>query len=249
MDKSTLKDLILLFICTCFNGVFFNTGFLFTYSISYIKVFHPEYPVYLLFSVFLSMDAGLMIMSSIFPKIISWVSINNSFRIFAVLIALTSVVLIYWTSLLGMYVGYFLVGFSHRLMTMNLIYILNYKYKEQAVKFTGFVFTGTSICLGWGYIFSKIMNPANEPKTRKFVLPDGGFEHFFSETVSLRFPRMIGIYSACNVLVAVVISFFMSLPEKSHRAEDAENEVDLDSSFIECMSGTSETKKNAESIL
>jgi hypothetical protein len=128
-------------------------------------------------------------------------------------------------NLFGLYFGHFIFGLSHQLMIMTIIYFLNKKFSNDVVRYTGYVFTGSAVCLLWGYIFSKTVNPFNENKTRKFVLDDNNVEYAFSLNVSKRFPYLCLIYGLSNFVVITIISFIISdIPiSKKENENDSES--------------------------
>lgn len=206
------KEILLLFVCACFNGIFFNFGFFYSYNVSYVKLFHPEYPIYLIYTVIIPMDLGLMCMNLVFPKVVRSIGIKNCFFGYALSILLEMVVFVFAPNLLGLYLAYFLLGFAHQFMVMNILYILNVKFPDRLVKFTGYVFSGTAVSLMWGFVFTYIVNPANEEKSVEFLLPTGDKDFTFSETVSLRFPSLCAVYGLSNIIVPCVISNYLDFP-------------------------------------
>jgi hypothetical protein len=107
------------------------------------------------------------------------------------------------------------MGFCHQFMIMNILFILNTKYQENLVKFTGYVFSGTAVSLFWGFVFTLIVNPGNEPKSVEFRLPSGDVEFSFSKEVSLRFPLLCWAYGFVNIVVPCTISFCIHISEDS----------------------------------
>jgi hypothetical protein len=125
-------------------------------------------------------------------------------------VALEMIVSVLFTHLIGVYLSYILMGVGHQLMVMNIIYYLNVRFKENLVRYTGYVFTGTAISFLWGLVFSKIVNPMNIEKTVEFILPSGDIEHTFPPEVSMRFPYLCFVYGVSNLIVSFLISFFIS---------------------------------------
>ena len=217
---SDTKDLSLLFLAACFNAVFFSFGFFYTYNITYVKVFHPEYPVHLIYTVIIPLNITVMIMNAVYPYLVAFAGIRNCFRLFGILVSLQMIFAVYWPSLAGLYVSHFFFGAAHQLMVMNIIFYINVRFKSNLVRYTGYVFTGTAVSFLWGPVFSKIVNPNNEPKSVKFVLPSGDVEHTFSKEVSLRFPLLCLTYAVCNVIVSFFISFCISPIESNLSATE-----------------------------
>ena len=236
---STTRELLLLFICCCFNGVFFNIGFFYSYNVSYVKVFYPQYPIYLIYTVIIPMDLGIMLMNAVYPRIIPAIGVNNAFRLFGVLVCVKTFFYIMFPHLVGLYFSYLLLGGSYQLMAMNIIYILNKKYKDNLVRYTGYVFTGTAVALVWGLVFTRIMNPDNEAKTVEFVLENGDKEHTFSREISMRFPYLCVIYAVCNLVVSWVISFLVEFEEVSGFDGNEDSKItDLEDDNVSVLSAS-----------
>ena len=206
---SNFKNLLLLFLCACCNGLYFNYGVFFTFIISYFKIFHPESPICIIYTVIIPLNIGVILSSALFPKTVSKIGIKNCLVLYLILANMSLIVFVYITNLLGLYLGHLLMGSSHQLMMMTIIYYINRKYPSNVVQYTGYVFTGTAVCLFWGYIFSKIMNPENQPKTRKFELKGNNVEYAFSIEISKRFPYFCVVYAISNVIFILIIRFLI----------------------------------------
>lgn len=210
----------MLFICCCLNGMYFNYAFLFTYHISFIKQFHIEYPIYLIYSVVVSFNLGLIFTSYCFLPSMNFFRFPNMLRIYALAVFASMCLFAYFSHIIWLYFMYFCLGICHQLMVMNLIFILNVKFKRHLVTYTAIVFTGSSICLVWGYVFTLIMNPSNAPKKMSFTLADGVVENYFDWSVGRNFPVMCMTYGTVNLLAVFLISFFVQIPEKLYAAEE-----------------------------
>ena len=88
------KDLFLLFIGACINAAYFNFGFFYSYNISYVKVFHPQYPIYLIYLVLIPLNLGLILMNAIFPKLIKIFQVQTCFKIYGVAVSVEMLVLV-----------------------------------------------------------------------------------------------------------------------------------------------------------
>ena len=135
------------------------------------------------------------------------------------------------------------MGLAHQLMIMTIMFILNQKYPDKLVKYTGFVFTGTAVSYAWGYVFTKVNNPTNEEKTVEYFLPNGDTEHTFSKEVSLRFVYLCLVYGLTNVVVSFGISLFIrvssQLEEGFSDGNNPENSIKHNENFCLFKYGSS----------
>ena len=181
---SDFKDLFLLFICAFSNGIYFAYGFIIIYHISFIKHFHP-YTIAQIYASVIGLDIGLVGSGMVFPSIVKAIGISNCFRLFSVICSCVMAIFIYCSNIWLVTIGYLLFGFCHQLISMSIIYCLNMKFKENLVKYTGYVFTGTSAsCIFWGGLTSVVVNPYNKEKTKVQILDDGNIERYFDYDVS-----------------------------------------------------------------
>ena len=208
---SDFKDLFLLFICAFSNGFYFCHGFTITYHISYIKHFH-SYTIAKIFSTVIFLDIGLLFSGIIFPQSVKKIGLNNCFRFYSIVCALVMLIFIYFTNIWMVSLGYFLIGYCHQLINMSIIYSLNMKFKDNLVKYTGYVFTGTSAsCIFWAYLTYRIINPNNQVKTETQILSGGEIEKYFSYDIAVNLQTFFFIYGLVNVICPLITSIFFSL--------------------------------------
>lgn len=217
---SDLWDLFLLFICAVSNGIYFAYGFIISYHISYIKHFYP-YTIAQIYATVVALDIGLVISGFCYFRLIKAIGINNGFRLYAVLCSLVMVIFVYFPHIFWTSVGYFFIGFSHQLNNMNINYCLNLKFKANLVKYTGYVFTGTSVsCIMWGILSFFVVNPGNEPKTQTQVLSGGEVEQFFDFGVAGNMKTFFLIYALVNFVCPMFTSVFFKVEQPGEGTED-----------------------------
>ena len=221
---SDLRDIIVLLVCCICDGLYFNYGFLFTYHISYVKSFHIDYSISLIYTVIIPVNLGLMFTAYYFQPLVKRLQVKTCLRLYAVSIFVNMILFCVFTNIVWLYISYFLLGALHQLLVMVLIYVLNVKYKHKLVKYTGYVFTGSSVTLIWGYIFSVIMNPNNVEKKMTYILPNGNLEIFFDWSISKNFTSMCMLYGLTNLIVVNAASFLIDIPQ--HLIDEYESKDD-----------------------
>ena len=208
------KDLLLFFLCMSGNVIYFSYGFFFSYHVGYVKHFH-EYSIATIFSTVFLMDFGLMFANAIFPRMFRAIGINNCFRMYGVACSLAMAVYSLFTHFVWLCAGSLLVGFSTQLIILSVNYCLSAKYYSRLVRYTGYVFTGTSVAnVLCGLATALVINPENRPRTMKSLLPNGQTEAYFDYSVTVHTPRFFALYAAYNALFSFMTAALFELGDK-----------------------------------
>ena len=232
--KFPWKDISVLFLCTMTNGLYFINGFLFIYHFSFVKAVHPEYPASSFMAASISMDLGIIFGNAAFEKLVNVIRVRGCLLLYGGMVLLCMFVFGSWTHFAWLYFGYFVAGVAHQLLTITIIYFLSAKYKEDLVRFTGFIFTGSSatFCF-WGYVISALLNPDNLSETESYTFPNGAVEMYFPVEVTRNFPKFCKLYSAIALVVSALACCFLSTENKSLvkpiSEDSSQSDVDLDS--------------------
>ena len=191
-------------------------GVVLPYHTAYIKNDNPTYSNALIYSTLVFMDLGLFFANQLLQFLEKCMGILNLIRLCGVLVFLSMLIFINFTNIYMVFLGFFLVGITHQTTTFIGVFILTVKYKPMLVKYTGIVFSGSSIAyLFWGVLSKIVSNPNNYNQTEHHMTTDGIEESFFPQVVAERFPIFCWIYGMSNLIIAMIISFFIKMDDQT----------------------------------
>lgn len=209
--SATVITLLSLAIFMSMDAIYTAFSFFENYQASYVKEVHPEYSEAIIYTSALFMDVGLIVANSVVKKIIYTIGVRKTIILNGVIVLFFMSLMVWVREIWAVYLGYGLSGFTHQMSTFAVLFILTEKYKENLVKYTGYVFTGTSVAfLVWGFLSKLIINPNNLPQTRIEKTPNG-IEKFYGVEVTSKVPVFFYLYGIVNLVVAVLVAWVLSL--------------------------------------
>lgn len=215
--SKTVITLISLTIFVSMDAIYGAFSFFENYQASYLKEVHPEYNEAIIYTAALFMDVGLVLANMVAKKIIFIAGIKKTIALNGLIVFLTMALMVQVREIWAVYLGYGLAGFTHQLTTFAVLFILTSKYKKNLVKFTGYVFTGSSLAfLMWGLASKFVINP-NNLKQDRVQMTSSGEEKFFGPEVTRRVPVFFYLYGLTNLVVAVLVSIVLRLVEGTEK--------------------------------
>ena len=211
--SSTTITLLSLAIFMSMDAIYTAFSFFENYQASYIKELHPSYSEAVIYTSALFMDIGLVLANGVVKKIIFYIGVKKTIILNGVIVLFYMWLMVTVRDIWAVYLGYGLSGFTHQMSTFAVLFLLTEKYQDNLVKYTGYVFTGTSIAfLVWGLLSKMIINPDNLPQSRVEVTPNGA-EKFYGHEVTSKVPIFFYLYGFTNLVVAILVAWVLKLVE------------------------------------
>lgn len=225
MQIKKIIELILLLIYVSLDGIYYSYTFFYNYHCSYVRQVHPQYSETILYVCTLSLYIGVVSTNFIIPHMLRSFGIYRVIQINGLVIALSMTIMVYCKNIFFMYLAYFLSGSGHQIVTYTVIMVISTKFPNNKVRFTGYVFSGSSIAfLIWSLLSNRIVNPLNIPQTETAMTPDG-MQPYFPEEVTKNYPKLCFIYGLTNVVFCTLISWLLPLFDNSESQDsDLSNE-------------------------
>ena len=207
---SEVKDLIALFCLISMLGIYSAYGFLINYHSAYIKLDYPQYSKQFVYTSTILLETGIVVCNYFLMNLITRFGISKTIQIGGNLAMFTSILMIFSTHIFGVYLIYFLFGCVHQIFTFTTVFYLGLRYDKKLIKYTGYVFTGSSMAyLLWSISMALIMNPDNFGETRQ-IASGSLVENIFPSQVTDRFPIFCGIFGITNLVTAFLVSWTIS---------------------------------------
>jgi MFS family permease len=208
-----MKDLIGLFWLIATQGIYSAYGLFINYHIAYIKQDHPSYSKQLIYTTVILLDLGMVFSNYFIMNLISKFGIRTTLQIGGNISMLASILAIFFTNIFVTYFVYLLFGGVYQIFTFSTLFYLGLKYEKDLVKYSGYIFTGSSMSyLIFGYGSSLIMNYQNFEESKLIVSGDLQ-EYVFPDQVSNRFPIFLGINGLVTIMAAFVTSWILETEE------------------------------------
>lgn len=211
--------LFLLLTCILSNGIYFSYSFIIPYHMSYLKNFHL-YSIAYIYTSIIALDLGLVWAGINFKKILECFGIKNIFKIYSALIFTAFTFFIYLPNILFTLIGYFICGFCHQLISINVNHCLKIMYKKEVNKYVKYVFLGTyGSTIFWGMLSFWIVNPDNQLINMMQKFGNKDFERYFSKDVVNNLCKLFAFYAFFNIFWPILTSFFVYFPEDTNLRE------------------------------
>ena len=221
MNLTTFLELFLLLVYVSLDGTYYGYTFFYNYNSSYIRQIHP-YSESLLYTATMFLYLGLVFTNFFIPSLLKTIGLYRVIQLNGLVMVLSMLVMVYGRYILAVYLSYFLAGGAHQLTTYSVVYILTTKYPSNKVKYTGYVFTGSSIAfLFWGLLSKRLVNPDNIRQTETAMTSDGP-QPYFPLEVTRNYPFFCFVFGLVNLSVMFLISWLLPL---LHKHKSSHNQI------------------------
>lgn len=218
-------ELAVLFCFVSMNAVYFAFSFFENYHASYVRQVHPEYSESLIYICSIFLEIGLVTMNFLISPLLKCLGLYRVIQLNGILVALTMLLMVYSRNILSLYAVYFMSGATHQLTTFSVIMIITIKYEAFKIRYTGYVFTGSSIAfLLWGGLSKIIVNPNNLKQTEIGMTSEGP-QRYFPVEVTRNLPYFCFLYGLANVVVSFATSMLLPLFNDQEGGIDFKSEV------------------------
>lgn len=232
MNKIYL-ELGILFLFVSMNAVYFAFSFFENYHASYVRQVHPEYSESLIYICSIFLEIGLVGVNFLISPLIKLIGLYHLIQLNGILVMITMAIMVYWKHIIGFYMVYLLSGATHQITIFSVIMIITTKYEDQKVKYTGYVFTGSSLAFFlWGGLSKLIINPHNLKQTEVAMTSEGP-QKYFSSQVTDNVPYFCLLYGLANLFVSFFTSWVLPCFDREKEEINPRLEILTQKSFAD----------------
>ena len=210
--KELNKDLLLLFLYSMSNTLYYIWPIIYPYLGSYVKHYNQDLSMKMIFSTTIAMVFGITLGNIILPRLYFLFGIKKTMQIGGFCILVNCVLFYSFSTFFPILFNVLFCGTIYQLCIMSISYYLSEKYDNGYI-YCNYVYVGQNVAnIIWPYVAVFLINPNNKGMTD--IFEEGGeTENYFPWEISENFPLLMKTIGIVSFLIVMITTYFLKDPK------------------------------------